>query len=62
MDEGLDYLQNINESVYKINSINTSLSEIEFCRKVLEDLGLPSIAANPIVAKSFQANLNIMEK
>ncbi|MBI5680421.1 MAG: MBL fold metallo-hydrolase [Methanobacterium sp.] len=62
MDEGLDYLQNINESVYKINSNNDGLNEIELCMKVLEDLGLPAVAANPIVAKSFQSNLNVLEK
>ena len=59
MDDALDYLQNIHESVIKINKINPSLEPIEFCKMVLNDLGIPEVAANPIVAQSFQANLNV---
>jgi hypothetical protein len=30
---------------------------LEFTKKVLKELGLPEMAANPIVQRSFQANL-----
>lgn len=59
MDDALNYLQNIHESVIKINKINPSLEPMEFCKMVLKDLGIPEVAANPIVAQSFQANLNV---
>ncbi len=61
MDESLDYLQRIHESVIKINEINSSLDPIVFCKAVLKDLGMPEMAANPVVARSFQANLKVIE-
>ncbi|MGB9979963.1 MBL fold metallo-hydrolase [Methanobacterium sp.] len=61
MDDALDYLQNIHGSVIKINKMNPSLEPMEFCKMVLKDLGIPEVAANPIVAQSFQANLNARE-
>ena len=57
MDDALDYLQSIHESVIKINKINPSLEPMKFCKMVLKDLGIPEVAANPIVAMSFQSNL-----
>lgn len=62
MDEALNYLQRIHESVIKINRENPSEDSMEFCKRVLKDLGIPEIAANPIVAASFQANLKVIEK
>ena len=61
MDEALDYLQHIHKSVVKINKNNPSLDPIKFCKLVLKDLGIPEVAANPIVARSFQANLKVVE-
>lgn len=61
MNEALDYLQHIHELVIKINEMNSSSEPIEFCKLVLKDLGVPEIAANPIVARSFQANLKVSE-
>lgn len=61
MDESLDYLQRIHESVIKINKNKPSSEPIEFCKMVLKDLGVPEMAANPIVAISFQANLKVIE-
>ncbi len=57
MFESLDYLQNIQGIVKKVASGNSSSEPMEFCRAVLKELGLPELAANPIVARSFQANL-----
>ncbi len=61
MDDALDYLQRIHESVLKINERNQSLDSMEFCKKVLKELGLPEAAANSIVARSFQVNLKVLE-
>ncbi|MBI5459521.1 MBL fold metallo-hydrolase [Methanobacterium sp.] len=57
MDEALDYLQHIQEVVEKLAPVNSPADSMEFCRIVLKELGLPEPAANPIVARSFQANL-----
>lgn len=57
MDKGLEFLQEINKSVIKINNKYPSLEPFKFCKLVLKDLGMTELAANPIVARSFQANL-----
>lgn len=62
IDEGLNYLQHIHEVVMKIINDNPSLETIELSKLVLKDLGLPEQAANPIVARSFIANLNEISK
>ena len=61
INESLDYLQRIHESVIKINKKNPSLDTMEFCKMVLDDLGIPEAAANPIVAASFQSNLKVLK-
>ena len=61
MDEGLDYLNQIHMSVNKLANDNSNLNPLEFCKLVLKDLGIPEVAANPIVARSFQANLKLLE-
>lgn len=57
MEEGLAYLKQIHRSVSKIADGNQKLDSLEFCRMVLNDLGIPEMAANPIVARSLQTNL-----
>ena len=59
MDEGLDYLKQIQVSVDKIAKYNSGLDPLEFCKLVLNDLGLPEMAANPIMARFFQSNLKV---
>jgi hydroxyacylglutathione hydrolase len=57
MDEGLQYLQRIHGSVHKVAGANPGISPMELCPRVLVELGLPGIMANPLVAASFQASL-----
>jgi hydroxyacylglutathione hydrolase len=61
MDEGLRYLQRIHEAVMRVNSGRPSLEPMDLCRGVLKELGLPESAANPLIARSFEANLNLMD-
>jgi hypothetical protein len=54
--EGKDYIQKIDSVVkdcYKINRKNSS----EYCKMVIEKLGLPSFLANQITDKAFQSHL-----
>lgn len=57
MEEGINYLKQIQASVNKIAYENPNIKSLEFCKMVLKDLGIPEIAANPIVIRSFQSNL-----
>jgi len=38
------------------------LEPAEFCSAVLEELGIPAMAANPLVVRSFAANLKIIDR
>ena len=62
MDEGLQYLQRIHSSVLKVAGANPGISPMELCRRTLEQLGLPQIMANPLVAASFQSSLKTGNK
>ena len=57
MEEGIEYLNQIQLSVNKINDLNPNMDPLEFCKAVLKDLGIHEMAANPIVVRSFQSNL-----
>lgn len=57
MDEGLRYIQRIHEAVLKVSGNNPSPEPMQLCGEVLEDLGLPPAAANPLVARTIAAHL-----
>ena len=61
MDEGLQYLQRIHEAVAAVADVG-ALEPEKFCSAVLEELGIPAIAANPLVARSFAANLKVIDR
>lgn len=60
IDDGLLYLRRIHETVLKAKSEGGE-ELMELCRDVVKGLGLPLLAANPLVARSFAANLAVME-
>jgi hydroxyacylglutathione hydrolase len=57
MDEGLRYIQRIHEAVLKTSDNDLSPEPIQLCKKVLEELNIPSVAANPLVARTVAAHL-----
>ena len=59
LEEGRQYLRRIHSSVLmaaRENPASEKLNPIELCQRVLAELGLPQIMANPLVAASFQAS------
>ena len=64
MDDGLRYLQRIHEAVINVVCDDRSLvsNEAELCRRVLVALGFPEQAANPLVARSFAANVKVIRE
>ncbi len=62
IDEALGYLQRIHETVTGLAGDDFSLEPMDLCRQVLGKLGLPEFVANPLVAKSFAANLKIRDQ
>lgn len=63
MDDGLQYLQRIHEAIINVVGDDRSLAsnEAELCKRVLLELGFPAQAANPIVARSFVANVKVID-
>jgi hydroxyacylglutathione hydrolase len=59
LDDALDYLKTIHDTVGQIaeDADYDDGDLLEFTKKVLKELGIPEMAANPMVAQSFQANL-----
>jgi hydroxyacylglutathione hydrolase len=62
MDSGLGYLQRIHDAVIKVADPDARLDSMELCRRVLDELGLPKTMANPLVARSFQASLSMLDQ
>lgn len=61
MDGALRYFQRIHEVVRKAAGDSPSLDSRELCARVLIDLGLPEIAATPMVIKSIEAHVREVE-
>ena len=59
INRGLNYLQNIHEVVVNNAPAFSSLSEPRWCRSILEELGIPAAAANPLVGRSFKSHLKL---
>lgn len=59
MDESLSYLQRINEAVIKISREQPTLDLMDLTKGVLNELGMPETMANPMISRSFQANLKV---
>jgi hydroxyacylglutathione hydrolase len=62
MDEGLAYLQRIHDAVRKCSDNNPGAAPMELCGAVVGELGLSAEAVNPLVARSFAANLAIRDR
>jgi hypothetical protein len=57
MDGSLRYIQRIHEAVIKNHYKDPTPNSMDLCRSTLRELGLPDTMANPLVVRSFQANL-----
>ena len=62
IDDGLGYLQGIHNAILKISDENILINPMELCKQIVHNLGLPEIAINPLVAKSFASHLKILDQ
>lgn len=62
IDDGLGYLQGIHNAILKIPDENILRNPMELCKQMVNNLGLPEIAINPLVAKSFASHLKILDR
>lgn len=62
MDEGLEYLQRIHTAVIKCSENGSGREPMELSRCVLGELDIPPVVANPLVARSLEANLTVRDR
>jgi len=62
MDEGLTYLQRVHDAVRKCAGNGSGKEPMGLCRCVFAELGISPEAANPIAARSFEANLELLDR
>jgi hydroxyacylglutathione hydrolase len=60
IDDGFSYLCRIHEMILKAKSQGKE-DPMDLCRYVVNEMGLPPSAANPLVARSLASNLTSME-
>lgn len=60
MDEGLAYINNIHQAVRQFDDKEILNNPIQLCRQLVEQLGLPAVAVNPIVAQSFSSHVRVV--
>jgi hydroxyacylglutathione hydrolase len=61
LDEGLACLQKVHDLVRQVAGPNPSMDPMDLCRQVIDRLGLPGAAANPLAARSLQAHLKVLD-
>jgi glyoxylase-like metal-dependent hydrolase (beta-lactamase superfamily II) len=61
MDAGLAYLNNIHQVVIDNARSYSPAIEPRWCRTILEELGIPPAAANPLVGRSLLSHLNWLD-
>ncbi len=57
MEESIAYLQRIHSTVISCSNDGIQQDIMELCKKVVNELGLPPFAVNPLVAKAFASSL-----
>ena len=62
MEAGLVYLQRIHGEIQAIAAKTKVEDPMELCALMVKVLGLPEIAVNPLIAKSFASHLNIIDR
>jgi hydroxyacylglutathione hydrolase len=61
LDEGLVYIQRVHDLVRQIAGPHPGMDHMTLCRQVVDRLGLPSLAANPLCARSLASHLKVLD-
>ena len=62
MDHALEYLQTIHEAVLAVAGTGSPDDPMELARKTAAAIGLPPQAVNPLLARTFAANLRVRDR
>jgi hypothetical protein len=61
LDEGLAYMQRVHDLVRQIAGPHPGIEPMALCRQIVDRLGLPSLAANPLCARSLASHLKVLD-
>jgi len=62
LDEGIRHLQHLHELVRSIAAQERTMPPMDLCRALVQRLGLPEAAINPLVARSFASHLPLLDQ
>jgi len=62
LDEGVAHVNRIHRGVREITNNEAGMAPMQLCRKMVERLGLPETAINPIVAGSFASHMQYLDQ
>lgn len=62
LDEGLAAIRRVHDLVRQIACPHPGVDPMVLCRQVVDRLGLPGLAANPMTARSLQAHLKVLDR
>jgi glyoxylase-like metal-dependent hydrolase (beta-lactamase superfamily II) len=61
MNEGIGFLREVHRAVRDVATGTRNADPMELCRRAVELLGLPTFAANALVARSLQSHLKVLD-
>lgn len=62
MDKGLHYFQKIHTTIRQLPDKQVIADPMELCRKMVDKLGLPEFAINPLIARSFASHIPLLNQ
>jgi len=62
MDAGLEYLQRIHDAFRGLAADTATGDPMELCARMVKVLGLPELAVNPLIARSFISHTKIIDR
>ena len=62
MDAGLEYLQRIHDAIRNLGTETAMDDPMGLCARMVKVLGLPELAVNPLLARSFISHVKIIDR
>ena len=61
MENGVGYFQKIHAAMRTVPDIRSYTDPMQLCSRMVEQLGLPDVAVNPLIARSFSSHLRLID-
>ena len=54
--------QRIHDTVCRVSAVKPVEEPMVFCKEMVLELGLPDVAVNPLIARSFMSHMRIIDR